>query len=118
MYTLFATFKLHPGHREAFIKACHGDSTGSIHHEKGCFRFDLLENPTDPNIFYLIEAYESEADFATHMNTPHFFRWRDEVTPWFVEPPQVVFMNSLFPTDSVWRLQKEVLIKHVPMGKV
>ncbi|EKD78137.1 MAG: antibiotic biosynthesis monooxygenase [uncultured bacterium] len=117
MYTLVATIKLQPGHRDAFIKASHGDATGSIHHEPGCVRFDLLENPTDVNVFYLIEAYEDEAAFDAHLNTPHFFRWRDTVTPWFVEPPQVVFMNSLFPADPVWRHEKTALVKHVPMGK-
>lgn len=35
-------------------------------------RFDLLENPTDTNMFYLIEAYEDEAAFDAHLNTPHF----------------------------------------------
>lgn len=110
MYTAFITFKLRSEHRRAFIDACGENARKSIH-EPGCYQFDLLESPTDPNLFFLFEIYDNEASFKKHIQTPHFFLWRDTVTPWYTEPPQFLFMNSLLPADSVRRHVKEAFMK-------
>jgi len=109
MFVLFATIKIKPEHHDAFITACIPDAEGSLHHEPGCVRFDLLEDQSDANTFYLYEAYEDQAAFDFHNTTPHFTRWHDTVADWFVEPPHVVFTRSLFPEETIWWKIKALL---------
>ena len=52
--------------------------------EPGCFRFDILEDKTNPNRFYLYEVYEDEeAHMVAHRNAPHYKKWRETVQEWF-----------------------------------
>ena len=60
MHAIFVTINIKPGYREQFKEASLGDSQGSVRDEPGCFRFDILEDKTDPNRFYLYEVYEDE----------------------------------------------------------
>lgn len=113
MFVLFATFKIQPSYRDAFAKACQPDSAGSLHHEPGCFRFDLLKDNADPNTFYLYEAYADEAAYQFHLTTPHFHRWQAQVKDWFMEPVKVIFTTSLFPEPPAWHAVKETLIQNV-----
>ena len=55
------------------------DACGSVHHEPGCLRFEVLEDRDDPNRTHLVEEYVDEAAFQSQMEQPHFFQWRDTV---------------------------------------
>ena len=44
--------------------------------EPGNQRFDILQSKSDPTLFMLYEAYESEAAAAAHKTTPHYLKWR------------------------------------------
>lgn len=110
MYTALITFELQKGHRQAFIDACSENGKKSIH-EPGCYQFDLLEHHSDPDVFFLFEIYDNETSFKQHVQTPHFFHWRDTVTPWFAKPPKYLFMNTVLPTAAVRRHVKEAFMK-------
>lgn len=111
MHAIFVTIKIKDGYREQFKEASLGDSQGSVRDEPGCFRFDILEDKTDPNTFYLYEVYEDEAaHMEAHRNAPHYKKWRETVSPWFEGDTQAVPMNTVFPSDEGWRKQKPGLL--------
>src|SRR6266852_4889930 len=66
MYVIVSRFKIKPGHRQDFIKAALQDGHNSRRHEPGTRRFELVEDESDPNRFYLSEAYKDKAAFKDH----------------------------------------------------
>ncbi len=111
MHAIFVTIKIKPGFAEQFREASFGDSQGSVRDEPGCFRFDILEDKTDPNKFYLYEVYEDEdAHMTAHRNAPHYKKWRETVQDWFDGDTQAIPMNTVFPSDDGWRAQKPGLL--------
>ena len=111
MHAIFVTINIKPGFREQFKEASLGDSQGSVRDEPGCFRFDILEDKTNPNRFYLYEVYEDEdAHMTAHRNAPHYKKWRETVQDMFDGDTQAVPMNTVFPSDGGWRAQKPGLL--------
>jgi len=111
MNAIFVTIRIKPGFRERFIEASYGDAQGSVRDEPGCFRFDILQDNTDPNTFHLYEIYADDAANEAHRKTPHYLKWRANVADWFDGTPQIVRMTTLFPSDDGWRKQKPHLLK-------
>ena len=66
--------------------------------EPGNFRFDILQDTTDPGKFILYEAYTSSAAAAAHKETRHYFQWRDSVAAWMVKPREGAKHNLLLPS--------------------
>ena len=111
MHAIFVTINIKPGYREQFKEASLGDSQGSVRDEPGCFRFDILEDKTDPNKFYLYEVYEDEeAHMVAHRNAPHYKKWRETVQDWFDGDTVAIPMNTVFPSDDGWKAQKPGLL--------
>ncbi len=111
MHAIFVTINIKPGYREQFKEASLGDSQGSVRDEPGCFRFDILEDKTDPNKFYLYEVYENEeAHMVAHRNAPHYKKWRETVQDWFDGDTVAIPMNTVFPSDDGWKAQKPGLL--------
>ena len=111
MHAIFVTINIKPGYREQFKEASLGDSQGSVRDEPGCFRFDILEDKTDPNRFYLYEVYEDEeAHMVAHRNAPHYKKWRETVQDWFDGDTVAIPMNTVFPSDEGWKAQKPGLL--------
>ena len=111
MFAIFATLRIGLQHVEEFQDASFGDAEGSVRDEPGCFRFDILQNSTERTLFHLYEVYEDEAAFESHKKTPHFKQWFTQVQPWFEGKPEVVTMNTVFPSDVGWRKQKPSLLQ-------
>jgi quinol monooxygenase YgiN len=40
--------------------------------EPGCLRYDLYRSDTDPSLWVLLEAWQSQRDLDAHVETPHF----------------------------------------------
>jgi autoinducer 2-degrading protein len=72
-------------HIEEFIKATLENQSHSLK-EEGISQFDLLQCNDDPSKFMLHEVYTSEEAINAHLQTPHFKKWVDTVTHWFVGP--------------------------------
>lgn len=53
--------------------------------EKGCVRFDVLQQADDPTRFTFIEMFKSEADAIAHRETSHFKTWLEEAVPLMAE---------------------------------
>ena len=110
MYSIYVTIQIKPGFRDRFIEASLGDAQGSVRDEPGCFRFDMLENVSDPNRFHLYEVYADEAALEDHRKAPHYLKWRETVKDWFEGEPQRVMTNTIFPSNDGWRKQKPHLL--------
>jgi quinol monooxygenase YgiN len=113
MFALFAVHKIQPKYRELFTKAIFEDAMGSIQHEPGCLRFDVMHDQQDPNTFYLFEAYVDKSAFEKHNTLPHFIKWRDAVKDFYVTPPTVQWCTPIFPDDAVWMKSKSVIENNV-----
>jgi len=58
-YLHFGIWQIKPEHREAFLSGMKGDARDSVRLERGCYRFDILEDTRRRNCFYLYQIYES-----------------------------------------------------------
>jgi len=65
-YIIVSRFEIKPQHRQDFIDAALKDGRDSLHHEQGARRFEIVEDESDPNSFYLSEAYEDKEAFDAH----------------------------------------------------
>ena len=110
MFAIFVTIDIREEFRDRFIQESYGDARGSVGDEPGCFRFDISQDPDNPDRFYLYEVYEDEAAFQAHQTYPHYLTWRSAVADWFDGDPQLVRMETLFPSDDGWRAQKAHLL--------
>jgi len=70
--------------RDAFVAATRRNRAGAIAEPEN-LRFDFLRSPDDPDLFYLYEAYASEAGAQAHKTTAHYLAWREEVSPMMAE---------------------------------
>jgi autoinducer 2-degrading protein len=76
MLALWVKVRVKPEGRERFLKAIETDALGSERDEPGCFRFNVLQDQKDRNVYYFYEVYRDEAAFQAHQATPHYEVWR------------------------------------------
>lgn len=77
--TIVAEFRVSTENRTRFLELCAYDSERSVSDEKGCLRFEAVSPIDDPQTVILVEVYEDEAAFETHLATPHFKVFADGV---------------------------------------
>jgi len=99
MYVVCVTSKARTEFADQFLAASL-ENARNTRKEPGNVRFDVLRGEDDPCRFFFYEVYRSKADFAAHQQTPHYFKWRDEVTDWMAEPRKGVKHNSEFPEEG------------------
>ena len=110
MISIFVTITIKAEFLEEFRDASFCDSEGSVRDEPGCFRFDILQNSKNPQVFHLYEVYEDDAAFEFHKSSPHYKIWRAKVDAWFDGEVESVKMQTVFPSDDGWREQKPCLL--------
>ena len=76
MIALWVKVRVKPERRDAFLKAIEVDAIGSERDEAGCFRFNVLHDQKDPNVYYFYEVYRDEAALEAHRAAPHYAVWR------------------------------------------
>ena len=76
MISIFVTIRIKEGYADEFSEASFGDAQGSVRDEPGCFRFDILQNDEDSNLFHLYEVYADAAALDAHREAPHYKKWR------------------------------------------
>jgi autoinducer 2-degrading protein len=106
MFVVCVTSWIKPEHADAYLAECL-ENARNTRKEPGNLRFDVLRCNDPSNQFFFYEVYRSEDDFKAHQQTPHYFKWRDTVTPWMEKPRVGVRHTSIFPaneTDS-WKAE-------------
>ncbi|MFZ4896516.1 putative quinol monooxygenase [Plantibacter sp. Mn2098] len=86
MYHVAVFFDVQPEHRQDFINAAIKDGQDSGANEPGTLRFELIQDETNENRFYLNEGYESAEAFDIHANGQYFAEFFAEISS-YVEGP-------------------------------
>lgn len=103
MICVIVTAEVKPEHRVDFVAAILEDARDSLAKEEGCLRFDVIEDNSDVNRFYLYEVYRDQAAIEHHRTTPHYVKFRDSTEDWYATPRVGNRGHNLFPSDAEWR---------------
>lgn len=76
-FVILAKIRVQPGSREVFKKAVLENARLSVRDEPACLSFDIMECPTDENLFYAHEAFTDQAGFDAHRASPHSRRFKE-----------------------------------------
>ena len=76
MLAIWVKVRVKPQMRQRFLQAIEVDALGSERDEPGCFRFNVLQDEADENVYYFYEVYASQAALEAHRATPHYAVWR------------------------------------------
>lgn len=81
MFVVTAEFRLKPDMLSAFMPLMLIQAEKSLCHEPGCLVFDVcIEHDDSEDVVFLYEAYEDEAAFALHMETPHYLAFSETIS--------------------------------------
>ena len=107
MYALIASIDVKAEFRDRFIEESKLDAQGSVRDEPGCSRFDIIQDPENPNRLWLYEVYFNEDGFKAHGQTPHLKRWL-ETRDWWDGPPTLWVKGgtNIWPSDDEWQSPK------------
>ncbi len=111
MISIFVTIQVKPECMEEFKSASFGDAQGAVRDEPGCYRFDILQDESDPCRIHLYEVYADEQSIEAHRNAPHYLKWRDIIDDMVEGDFQRINMTTIFPSDEGWKNQKPYLLK-------
>jgi (4S)-4-hydroxy-5-phosphonooxypentane-2,3-dione isomerase len=103
MLVLVVKFQLKPEYLKPFIRAALADALGANEDEPGCRRFDVIQDEADPNCICFYEAYDDEAAFQAHLQTPHYLKYRETTREeWYAEPVEIRRCEALYPPANAW----------------
>jgi len=95
MYVVTVLFRIHAAHWDAFKQAMLQNAQTSLAVEPGCLQFDVCDgDPGQWNIF-LYEVYNSQADFAAHLETPHFLQFNAQTAAWVADKQVRTFTKAM-----------------------
>ncbi len=80
MIYVVATTQMKPECREAFLKGARECIT-ETRKEKGCLSYEGHTSINDPNLYVVVERWESRDDLTAHARAPHMKTWRDYSAP-------------------------------------
>lgn len=86
--------EVEPQKRQAFIDFIKWDVQIARENEKDTLGFDLYQDPTDRNAFYVYEAYTDEAAFKKHQKGEPYRYWQKEVMPKMLVSFQRIFKGN------------------------
>lgn len=84
--------------RQEFLDAIEVDAIGSERDEPGCARFNVLQDNSDPDVYYFYEVYRDEAARAEHRAAPHYAVWKAAAHT-LDGPTERIETTSVFPAD-------------------
>jgi autoinducer 2-degrading protein len=67
MYSVLSHLTIQPQHVDEFITLIREHASQSLREEAGTLGFDVIQDETTDNHFYVHETYVDEAAFQTHM---------------------------------------------------
>src|ERR1700676_5662282 len=77
MIYVVATTQVKPDQRDAFIKGAK-ERIAATRKEKGCISYESHNSINDPNLFVVVERWESRDDLNAHGRAPHMKVWRED----------------------------------------
>lgn len=86
--------KSHPRAAAAIVGVMK-DLAEASRRERGCLRFEALQEQVDPTHFFTVEQWVSEADADAHMRSPHVQQVLVLLRDLLAEPPRFVRYRSV-----------------------
>ena len=80
MIYVIATTQVKPECKDDFIKG-HKDCIAETLKEKGCIAYEGHVSMNDPNLYVVVERWETRDDLNAHGKAPHMKVWREYSTP-------------------------------------
>jgi (4S)-4-hydroxy-5-phosphonooxypentane-2,3-dione isomerase len=96
VYHIAVYFDVPAERQQEFIDAALADGRDSARNEPGTQRFELIRDESNPNRFYLNEAYTDQAAFAVHAEGPYFKQFFD-IVGGFVDGPHWLIKGERVP---------------------
>ena len=97
MIAMWVRVRVKPQLRQRFLEAIEVDALGSERDEKGCCRFNVLQDEKDENVYYFYEVYEDQAALEAHRTMPHYAVWR-EAADALDGPTEATRCRTVFPS--------------------
>lgn len=82
-----------PDQRDAFIKGAR-ECIAATRQEKGCLSYESHTSINDPNLFVVVERWESREDLNAHGRAPHMKVWREYSAPLKVSPTVIEIISD------------------------
>src|SRR5215831_12919475 len=101
MLAIWVKVRIKPAERQRFLHAIEVDALGSERDEPGCFRFHVLQDAQDPNVYYFYEVYRDQAALDAHRATPHYKVWQ-AVADTLDGPTEATRCQTVFPADRAY----------------
>ena len=93
MIYVVATSQVKPELRDAFIKGAK-ECIAATRNEKGCISYDSHTSINDPNLFVVVERWETREDLNAHGRAPHMKVWREYSGPLKVSPTVIEIISD------------------------
>ena len=101
MLAIWVKVRVKPEQRQHFLKAVEVDALGSERDEPGCFRFNVLQDESDENVYYFYEVYANAAALEAHRATPHYAVWRAAADT-LDGPTEAIRCRPVFPAATTY----------------
>jgi quinol monooxygenase YgiN len=99
MIYVLATTEVKPEHRDAYIKGAK-DCVAATQKETGCISYDSHASVNNPNLFVVVERWETREHLDAHGRAPHMKVWRELSAPFKASPTVIEIIN---PADVIKR---------------
>ena len=99
MIYVIATTPMKPENKDDFIKG-HKACTAETLKEKGCISYDGHVSVNNPNLYVVVERWETRDDLNAHGRAPHMKVWR-EYSSQMKASPTVIEIISADNVDTI-----------------
>lgn len=82
MFVAAVFFEARRSYGEELMAALISHAAECRANEPGCERFDVNQDPVDPNSFFVYEVFDSQSAFDAHHELEHYARFASLVEPW------------------------------------
>jgi len=93
MIYVVATTQVKPELRQAFIKGAE-ECIAATRKEKGCISYEYHTSISDPDLFVVVERWETREDLNAHGRAPHMKVWREYSAPMKVSPTVIEIISA------------------------
>ena len=93
MIYVVATTQVKPESRDDFIKGAKVNIEAT-RKEKGCISYESHSSIHDPNLFVVVERWETRDDLTAHGRAPHMKVWRELSAPLKAAPTVIEIISD------------------------
>ena len=93
MIYVIATTPVKPDQRDSFI-AGHKKCIAETLKEKGCLSYEGHTSVNDPNVYVVVERWETREDLGAHAKAPHMKVWRELSAPLKASPTVIEIISD------------------------